>query len=81
MEAKKQTYSKISECGTFGFKPYGPHTEGGELWAWINTPDEMCVREDLWHPDDMEAIVDDFNEEMAWFVNSVLADIQEEVMA
>ena len=70
MEASKQTYSRTSECGKFGFKPYGPHTEGGELWAWINTPDAMMVVDGLWHPDDMEAAIDEFNEEMQYFVDS-----------
>ena len=75
MEAKKQTYSRTSECGKFGFKPYGPHTEGGELWAFINTPDAMCVAEGLWHPDDMEAAIDDFNEEMQYFADLYIGEV------
>jgi hypothetical protein len=64
MQGGKHTYSKISECGTYGFKPYGPHTDGGELWAWINTDYAMCVIDDIWHPDEMEEAIYEFKVEM-----------------
>jgi len=75
MEANTQTYSKISECGKYGFKPYGPHTDGGELWAFINTPDAICIQEGLWHPDDMQAVIDDHEEEMRYFVASYMREV------
>ena len=75
MEASKQTYSKISDCGSYGFKPYGPWTDGGELWAWINTPDAMCVMEGLYHPDDMETAIDEFKEEMQMLTDELMREV------
>ena len=75
MEASKQTYSKISDCGSYGFKPYGPWTDGGELWAWINTDHAMCVTEGLWHPDDMESAIDEFKEEMQMLTDEFMREV------
>lgn len=75
MEASKQTYSKISDCGSYGFKPYGPWTDGGELWAWINTDHAMCVTEGLWHPDDMETAIDEFKEEMQMLTDEFMREV------
>ena len=66
-----KTYSKISECGKYGVKPY-EGTTGGQLWAWIDTYFAEHVG-DLMDIDNFEIGIDVFEEEM----RIIIAELEE----
>lgn len=56
-------YTRTSPCGKYGLKPYGGESDGGQLWAWINTDFAENVGE-IWDIDNFEIAIDEFELEL-----------------
>lgn len=61
-----EQYTKISKCGTYGFKPHDPKhpDDGGELW-WPLTTEPIMVGY-VMYASGFEVAIDTHEEEMAY---------------